>query len=92
MTKIYGSTPDQVTEKRPDLAFTRSFLFVVLHGDQPALGGTRYHLSDLDVVDIGRGTERVGSRIGFSGAVPLIHLRRFSDPLRRVVTGAFDPT
>lgn len=35
------------------------FLFVVLHCDNPHLGGARYALSDVDEVEFGRGEDRV---------------------------------
>jgi pSer/pThr/pTyr-binding forkhead associated (FHA) protein len=43
-------------------------LLVVLHGDWPVLGGARYCLSDLDVVDIGRGAARTASRLHEGGS------------------------
>lgn len=57
-----------------DQAAARPFLFVVLHCDQPALGGARYCLADLDVVDIGRGMTRSGSRSS-EGGVRRLDLR-----------------
>ncbi|MDC3982151.1 sigma 54-interacting transcriptional regulator [Polyangium jinanense] len=58
-----GTTQDPVREERRAQPLARPFLFVVLHCDQPALGGARYCLSEIDVVDIGRGPERVASRV-----------------------------
>ena len=57
-----GTTEDPALEERRAHDATHAFLFVVLHCDQPALGGARYCLSDLDVVDIGRGPARAASR------------------------------
>ncbi len=57
-----GTTEEPALEDRRDHTSARPFLFVVLHCDQPALGGARYCLSELDVVDIGRGTTRAASR------------------------------
>jgi DNA-binding NtrC family response regulator len=57
-----GTTEDPALEERRADAPDRPFLFVVLHCDQPALGGARYCLSELDVVDIGRGSARTASR------------------------------
>lgn len=34
------------------------FLFVVLHSDQPALGGARYNLANVDTIEIGRASAR----------------------------------
>src|SRR5262245_47372296 len=58
-----GTTKEPVREERRAPPLARPFLFVVLHCGQPALGGARYCLSELDVVDIGRGSERIASRI-----------------------------
>jgi pSer/pThr/pTyr-binding forkhead associated (FHA) protein len=63
-----GTTEDPALEERRARAPARPFLFVVLHCDRPALGGARYCLSDLDVVDIGRGAERAASRVRHEGA------------------------
>jgi DNA-binding NtrC family response regulator len=63
-----GTTQQPVREERKAQALARPFLFVALHCDQPALGGARYCLSELDVVDIGRGPERVASRVQEGGA------------------------
>lgn len=60
----YGTTQDQTPDERLDRNATRPFLFVVLHGDQPTRGGARYHLSDVSVVEIGRGAARAGLRDG----------------------------
>lgn len=57
-----GTTEEPAREARRDEASAHSFLFVVLHCDQPALGGARYCLSELDVVDIGRGATRAAAR------------------------------
>lgn len=62
-----GTTEDPALEERQTHDATHSFLFVVLHCDRPALGGARYCLSELDVVDIGRGTTRAASRHGEAG-------------------------
>jgi len=58
-----GTTQEPVREERRARPLARPFLFVVLHCDKPALGGARYCLSELDVVNIGRGPERVASRV-----------------------------
>jgi DNA-binding NtrC family response regulator len=63
-----GTTEDHVLEEQRDRAPARPFLFVVLHCDRPALGGARYCLADVDVVDIGRGAERAASRVSEGGA------------------------
>lgn len=57
-----GTTQEPVREERKARSLARPFLFVVFHCSQPALGGARYCLSDLDVVEIGRGSERFASR------------------------------
>jgi len=57
-----GTTEDPAPEERMSLPSARAFLFVVLHCDRPSLGGARYDLSDLDVVEIGRGAQRAASR------------------------------
>ncbi len=62
-----GTTEDPALEERQVHYAAHSFLFAVLHCDQPALGGARYCLSDLDVVDIGRGPARAASRHGEGG-------------------------
>jgi len=49
------------TEQRP-------FLFIVLHGDQPTLGGARHDLSQVDVITIGRGKERDALRSEHGGS------------------------
>ena len=67
-TQIKSSTTeDPALEERQEQSVTHSFLFVVLHCDQPALGGARYCLSELDVVDIGRGTTRAAAHHGEGG-------------------------
>ena len=57
-----GTTEEPPVEARRDEASAHSFLFVVLHCDEPALGGARYCLSELDVVEIGRGATRAAAR------------------------------
>lgn len=57
-----GTTEEPALEERGAYAAAHSFLFVVLHCDQPALGGARFCLSELDSVDIGRGPTRAASR------------------------------
>lgn len=57
-----GTTEEPAVEERRAYDVTHSFLFVVLHCDQPALGGARYCLSELDVVEIGRGPTRAAAR------------------------------
>ncbi|MDI1443587.1 sigma 54-interacting transcriptional regulator [Polyangium sp. 6x1] len=57
-----GTTQKAVREGPREQTLARPFLFVVLHCDQPSLGGARYCLSEIDVVDIGRGPKRVASR------------------------------
>ncbi|MDC0747900.1 sigma 54-interacting transcriptional regulator [Polyangium mundeleinium] len=69
-----GTTQDPVREQRRAQPLARPFLFVVLHCGQPALGGARYGLAELDVVDIGRGASRVASRI-CEGGVRRLDLR-----------------
>jgi DNA-binding NtrC family response regulator len=67
----FGTTEEPALEERRGRALAHPFLFVVLHCDRPALGGARYCLSDLDVVDIGRGAERVASREGLARRLDL---------------------
>lgn len=52
-------TTDDPTEaeRRPGHS-PRPFLFVVLHRDQPSLGGARYELSGVETIEIGRGSGR----------------------------------
>jgi len=69
-----GTTQKAVREERREQALARPFLFVVLQCDQPALGGARYCLSDLDLVDIGRGISRSASRVS-DGDVRRLDLR-----------------
>jgi DNA-binding NtrC family response regulator len=69
-----GSTEEPALEERRAHAPAQPFLFVVLHCDRPSLGGARYGLSDLDVVDIGRGAERAASRV-CEGGVRRLDLR-----------------
>ena len=57
-----GTTEEPALDERRGPPPARPFLFVVLHCDRPALGGARYCLADVDVVDIGRGPERAASR------------------------------
>jgi hypothetical protein len=63
-----GTTEDPALEERRAHAPAHPFLFVVLHCDRPALGGARYCLSDVDVVEIGRGATRTASRVCEGGA------------------------
>lgn len=69
-----GTTEEPALEARRDGESAHSFLFVVLHCDQPALGGARYCLSALDVVDIGRGVTRAAAR-GTEGAARRLELQ-----------------
>lgn len=62
------STEDLAPDEETAAPSARAYLFVVLHGDRPALGGARYCLSDLDVVDVGRGAARRASRFHEGGS------------------------
>lgn len=53
-----STTSDVSSLESAESVPTGSFLFVVLHCDHPLLGGARYNLSRLDVVEIGRGSAR----------------------------------
>jgi len=72
--------PLNVTEDVPDeeqsaRSRRQPFLFVVLHCDNPSLGGARYSLSGLDAITIGRGQARSASRISEGGSRTLaLHL------------------
>lgn len=70
----FDTTEDLGREERRAHAPARPFLFVVLHCDRPALGGARYGLSDLDLVEIGRGAERAAARL-HEGEVRRLALR-----------------
>lgn len=50
-------------EGRKALEADRPYLFVVLHCDQPTLGGARYDLSTINELTIGRGSVRQAVRI-----------------------------
>ena len=69
-----GTTEEPAREDRREQVTARPFLFVVLHCDRPALGGARYCLADLDVVEIGRGEARSASR-HTEGATRRLELR-----------------
>lgn len=70
-----GTTEEPAIEERRAHDATRPFLFVVLHCEQPALGGARYCLSELDVVEIGRGSTRAALRHAEGGTRRLqLHL------------------
>ena len=68
------TTPDEPLQERHGLAPKKPFLFVVLHCDQPALGGARYELSGLDLLTIGRGERREACR-GTADGVRCLTLR-----------------
>jgi transcriptional regulator with AAA-type ATPase domain/DNA-binding winged helix-turn-helix (wHTH) protein len=44
-------------------SLTRRHLYVLLHCDDPRLGGARHDLDDVDEVEIGRGRERSARRV-----------------------------
>lgn len=62
-----STTQEQVLEEKGAITRPRSFLFVVLHCDNPVLGGARYALSDVDIVTFKRGAERSGVRSSSQG-------------------------
>ncbi|AKT41581.1 sigma 54-interacting transcriptional regulator [Chondromyces crocatus] len=62
-----GTTQEPAREERSARHLERPFLFVVLHGDRPTLGGARYSLWETDLVAIGRGPERAASRVHEGG-------------------------
>ena len=55
-------TEDGASGAIPSTGQSRTFLFLVLHRDRPALGGARYELAGIDTVEIGRGHERRAGR------------------------------
>lgn len=69
-----GTTQEPVREERRGRPIARPFLFVVIHCGQPTLGGARYCLSELDVVDIGRGSARLASS-SLDGQIRRLNLR-----------------
>lgn len=66
-----NTTQDQGLEEKGSAVRQRTFLFVVLHCDNPRLGGARYALSDVDLVLFKRGTERAAVRSSKNGKRPL---------------------
>ncbi|WP_170319890.1 sigma 54-interacting transcriptional regulator [Polyangium spumosum] len=69
--------PVTMTEELPEHELSaRShrlpFLFVVMHCDNPSLGGARYCLSGVDGITIGRGPSREVSRVDEGGARTLV--------------------
>jgi len=60
---LSGTTEDGDLEEGISSSSVCPFLFVVLHSDQPALGGARYNLSNVDVIEIGRAAERSAARV-----------------------------
>lgn len=53
-----GTTEDGEFEENLSPTSLCPFLFVVLHSDQPALGGARYNLANVDTIEIGRSSTR----------------------------------
>ncbi|HRI63025.1 MAG TPA: sigma 54-interacting transcriptional regulator [Polyangium sp.] len=58
MNEIFTTTEDVPRENELGRLLHIPFLFVVLHGDKPILGGARYSLAGFDEVTIGRGPIR----------------------------------
>ncbi|HEX2573190.1 MAG TPA: sigma 54-interacting transcriptional regulator [Polyangia bacterium] len=56
------STIDEPIVGGPEPDPQETFLFVVLHCDDPLGGGARYGLADIDRVAIGRGDDRIAKR------------------------------
>lgn len=69
-----GTTEDGAFEEGLSASTVCPFLFVVLHSDQPALGGARYNLSNVDVIEIGRASERSAARMQ-EGSTQKLELR-----------------
>lgn len=59
---VNATTEDVLPDEKGSNLRPRSFLFVVMHCDNPLLGGARYTLADIDVVAFKRGTKRSGVR------------------------------
>ena len=70
----FNTTEDGDIEERLSSHSVCPFLFVVLHSDQPALGGARYNISNVNVIEIGRASERSATRLQ-EGAIQKLDLR-----------------
>ncbi|MRG96308.1 sigma 54-interacting transcriptional regulator [Polyangium spumosum] len=68
MNETFTTTEDVPEDDLRPAARPLPFLFVVLHCDNPTLGGARYDLSGVDEITIGRGSTREASRVDERGA------------------------
>jgi DNA-binding NtrC family response regulator len=68
MTEHEDTFEDSGSSHHPEVLPLLPHLFVVLECDRPMSGGARYALDGVEVVVIGRGSERSATR-GFSGGV-----------------------
>jgi len=67
----FNTTAPLPEEGRAVRETERAYLFVVLHCDQPTLGGARYDLSKVQEISIGRGSKREAIRVEQSGVQKL---------------------
>jgi DNA-binding NtrC family response regulator len=58
MNEVFTTTEDVPGDNELGRLVHIPFLFVVLHGDKPVLGGARYSLAGVDEVAVGRGPVR----------------------------------
>ncbi|MDI3285857.1 sigma 54-interacting transcriptional regulator [Polyangium sp. 15x6] len=68
MNETFTTTEDVPQNERLAPARPLPFLFVVLHNDNPTLGGARYSLLGIDEITIGRGSTREASRADEAGS------------------------
>lgn len=69
---VNATTEDLVPEEKGTILRPRSYLFVVMHCDNPALGGARYALADVDVVAFRRGPDRTYEKKNVNGTQTLV--------------------
>ncbi|MDI1428791.1 sigma 54-interacting transcriptional regulator [Polyangium sorediatum] len=72
MNETFTTTEDVPENELRAPARPLPFLFVVLHNDNPPLGGARYSLVGIDEITIGRGATRAASRVDEGGARRLV--------------------
>jgi DNA-binding NtrC family response regulator len=74
MAGTHASTENDDARERRATVPVRPYLFVVLHCDRPLAGSSRHDLAGVDVVAVGRGSER-SARRGQDGARRRLELR-----------------
>ena len=74
MAGVPASTEDAEGQDRRAAVPARAYLFVVLHCDRPLAGSSRHDLAEVDLVVVGRGTERAARR-GWDGPRRRLELR-----------------